>query len=40
MIEDVAEILAERAHGKGLELTVHVDPELPELLLGDSVRIR
>ncbi len=31
---------AERAHGKGLELVVAIDPELPALLHGDGARLR
>jgi len=39
-IEDVAKLLAARAHEKGLELTVFVDPSLPHGVVGDPVRLR
>jgi two-component system sensor histidine kinase/response regulator len=39
-VEDVARLLATQAHGKGLELTVQVDPRLPDFVKGDAGRIR
>ena len=38
--EDVARLLAVQAHAKGLEITVQIDPELPDLVKGDAGRIR
>jgi two-component system sensor histidine kinase/response regulator len=38
-VENVADLLADRAHAKGLELTTLIDPELPGLLSGDPVRM-
>ena len=40
LVEGVAETLAPGAHKKNLRLTVSVDPELPDRLLGDPVRLR
>jgi PAS domain S-box-containing protein len=37
---DTMRSLAFRAHGKGLELAVHVDPAVPETLVGDPRRLR
>jgi signal transduction histidine kinase/CheY-like chemotaxis protein len=39
-IEDALELLAERADAKGLELVGLVDPAVPQVLLGDPVRLR
>ena len=39
-LEDVARLLAVQAHAKGLEITVQVDPALPDLVKGDSGRLR
>jgi PAS domain S-box-containing protein len=39
-VEDVGRLLALQAHAKGLELTVHVDPSLPDLVTGDPGRLR
>jgi PAS domain S-box-containing protein len=39
-VEDVAHLLALQAHAKGLELTLDIDPKLPELLVGDPARVR
>ncbi|MCK6546079.1 ATP-binding protein [Myxococcota bacterium] len=40
LVEDVAELLAVRAHDKGLELTSIVAPSVPELVRGDAGRLR
>jgi len=39
-IEDVARLLAIHAHAKGLEVTAHIDPQLPDVVRGDAGRIR
>ncbi|MEN9676837.1 MAG: hypothetical protein RIS76_2733, partial [Verrucomicrobiota bacterium] len=39
-VEDVAELLAERAYQKGLDFAVWVDHRLPVLVRGDSTRFR
>jgi len=39
-VEDVCELLAGRAHGKGLELTCVIDDEVPQLVKGDPGRLR
>jgi signal transduction histidine kinase/ligand-binding sensor domain-containing protein/DNA-binding response OmpR family regulator len=39
-VEDVLELLAERAHKKGLELMGLVNNNLPNILKGDPVRLR
>lgn len=40
MVEDTAELLAFRAHEKGLEFICHIDPEAPSFLRGDPGRLR
>jgi signal transduction histidine kinase/CheY-like chemotaxis protein/HPt (histidine-containing phosphotransfer) domain-containing protein len=40
VVEDVADLVAESAHRKGLELVTFVDPALPERLIGDPGRLR
>ena len=40
LLEDSVRSLALRAHQKGLELACHVQPEVPDALRGDSVRLR
>ena len=39
-IEDVARLLSLPAHTKGVEVVVQIDPHLPELVRGDSDRLR
>ena len=39
-MDDVGRILASMAHGKGLELLVDVQPDVPVSLLGDGTRIQ
>jgi two-component system sensor histidine kinase/response regulator len=39
-VEDVARLLAIQAHAKGLEVTAHIDPQLPDVVRGDAGRIR
>lgn len=40
VVEEVAELMAEKAQGKGLELVCNVSPEVPRTSLGDPVRLR
>jgi PAS domain S-box-containing protein len=40
LTEKVADTLAVRAHGKGLELILRFAPDLPSTLIGDPLRIR
>ncbi len=40
IVEEVIDLLAERAHQKGLELACHIDDAIPAILCGDPVRIR
>jgi signal transduction histidine kinase/CheY-like chemotaxis protein/HPt (histidine-containing phosphotransfer) domain-containing protein/sugar lactone lactonase YvrE len=39
-IEDVVEVLAQRAHRKDLELICDIRPDVPTRLIGDPVRLR
>ncbi len=39
-VENVCDILAQRAHDKGLELVTVVDERVPDALIGDSGRLR
>jgi signal transduction histidine kinase/DNA-binding response OmpR family regulator len=39
-VEETAKLLAMRAHQKGLELICDIDHSVPELVVGDAVRIR
>ena len=40
VVEEAVELFAERAHGKGLELVLRLDPALPERVCGDPGRVR
>ncbi|HRQ83410.1 MAG TPA: ATP-binding protein, partial [Azospirillaceae bacterium] len=40
LVEGVAETLAPGARAKGLALMTFVDPDMPDMVLGDSVRLR
>ncbi|MGE0845281.1 MAG: ATP-binding protein [Flavobacteriaceae bacterium] len=40
LVEELVELLAPRAHGKGLSIASHVDAALPPVLVGDAGRIR
>jgi CheY-like chemotaxis protein/HPt (histidine-containing phosphotransfer) domain-containing protein len=40
VVEDVAELIAESAHRKGLELTYLIQPDVPTYVRGDPGRIR
>jgi two-component system sensor histidine kinase/response regulator len=40
LIEAVSELLADKAREKGLQLTTFVSPDIPHILLGDSLRTR
>ena len=37
---DTMKALAHRAHGKGLELTFHIEDDVPNYLVGDPIRLR
>ncbi len=39
-VRDVARVLAVQAHAKGLELTMDIDPQIPEMVRGDPGRLR
>jgi signal transduction histidine kinase/CheY-like chemotaxis protein/HAMP domain-containing protein len=38
--EDVVRLIAIQAHAKGLEVTAHIDPTVPDLVKGDPGRLR
>lgn len=40
LVEEVADIFAPQAHGKGLEIATHVAADVPECVMGDPVRVR
>ncbi len=40
VVESLAELLAPRAHAKGIELAAYIDPRLPDRLMFDAVRLR
>ncbi|MCE5324529.1 response regulator [bacterium] len=39
-LEDTVKTLALRAHAKGLELACHIEPDVPDALIGDPMRLR
>jgi two-component system sensor histidine kinase/response regulator len=39
-VQDVGRLLAVQAHAKGLEITILIDPALPDVLKGDAGRVR
>jgi len=39
VIDNVVNLMSEKAEAKGLELLCHVDPDIPRLLVGDPLRI-
>jgi signal transduction histidine kinase/CheY-like chemotaxis protein len=39
LVQDVAELLAPRAHANGLDIAAIVDPDLPKRLIGDAGRL-
>jgi signal transduction histidine kinase/DNA-binding response OmpR family regulator len=39
-LEDTMRVLAPRAHQKGLELACHIHPDVPDMLVGDPLRLR
>jgi signal transduction histidine kinase/CheY-like chemotaxis protein len=40
LVQDVAELLAPRAHANGLDIAAIVDPDLPKRIVGDAGRLR
>jgi PAS domain S-box-containing protein len=40
LVEGVGELIATRTEEKGLELTVDLDPQIPDQLIGDPTRLR
>jgi PAS domain S-box-containing protein len=40
LVEEVTELLAPRAQAKGIEIASYVDERLPDLVVGDSARLR
>ena len=40
VLEDVLEMMAGQAHGKGLECIADLPPELPRMVRGDAIRLR
>jgi signal transduction histidine kinase/CheY-like chemotaxis protein len=40
VLEDTFELLAPRAHQKRIELICHIDPEVPDVVVGDPGRLR
>ncbi|TAK46756.1 MAG: response regulator [Xanthobacteraceae bacterium] len=40
LIEDITELMAPRAHAKGLEIACYVDERLPARVVGDAARLR
>ncbi len=40
MVEGMSESLGPTANGKGIRINIHVDPDIPDAVLGDAGRIR
>ncbi len=40
LVEEVGALLSERAHGKDLELALHVRQDVPANVIGDGIRVR
>jgi signal transduction histidine kinase/CheY-like chemotaxis protein len=40
LVENVTELLAPRAHAKNIQISAHVDPEVPSLITCDDLRLR
>ena len=40
VIEEILELLEGQAHEKGIELVARIDPEVPDVLIGDRTRLR
>jgi len=40
LVRDTLSLLARRAYAKGLEIALHVEPAVPDRLIGDSARLR
>jgi signal transduction histidine kinase/CheY-like chemotaxis protein len=40
LLESVTELLAPRAHGKGIEIACRADPDVPTTVIGDALRLR
>jgi signal transduction histidine kinase/DNA-binding response OmpR family regulator/HPt (histidine-containing phosphotransfer) domain-containing protein len=39
VIDNVVNLISEKAEAKGLELLCHIDPDIPKLLIGDPLRL-
>ena len=39
VIDNVVNLISEKAEAKGLELLCHIDPEIPKVLIGDALRL-
>ncbi len=40
LVEDLAVLMSERAHAKGLEITTYIQPSVPDVVCGDADRLR